>query len=206
MANILISYSDKQLKDLVDDSTNLRIVRTQDKIQFRVKNCFVPEQVLVIDSSIINDQEFIEWAIINTKLDLIVLIHDRHNIKLSLKDLKKQTKHTFQFIEKEIEPKDNIFGILGQIATAANRVRVKKTLEDSVHLFPLLLKWLIGSADKFSEENKSVIQTIDELYMRRNNESVIRLLAFGIKPEANSIRFSWEFPKAEDKKKGKARK
>lgn len=200
MNNILICYNDSRVKDLVDETTNIKIVRTMNPIQFRVKNVFLPNQVLVIDTTIINDKDFIEWAIVNTRLDLIVMVHDKCNMSFNLKDLKKQCKHKFQVIKKEIEKKDNIFGILDQIINGVNRDRVKILLEESVGLFPLLLKWLIGSVDKFNEWNQQVIEQIDEKYMRKNTEAIIRNLAFGIKPETKFIRFNWAFPKQEDKK------
>lgn len=203
MPNILISYSDKQVKDLVDENTNLRVVRTMDKTQFRVKNCFLPDQVLVLDTTIINDKDFVEWAIINTRLDLIVLVFESHAMKFDLKALKKSTKHTFQVIEKEPLPKDGLFVILDQIMNGRNRTKVKATLEESVGLFPLILKWLLSSVNLFSEWNQKVVEEIDERYMRRNTDAIIRNLAYGIKPEGKNIRFTWAFPKAEDKKKGK---
>lgn len=200
MADILISYGDSQVKDLVDPETNLRIVRTTDQTQFRIKNLFKPNQVLVLDTTLINDKEFIEWALINTRLDLIVLVYDKHNLKFDIKALKKQCKHNFQVIDKQGLPKDDIFGILTQIVSGQNRTKVKVLLEESVGLFPLLLKWLIGSYHLLNEENQKVIREIDEKYNRRNNVAIIRNLAFGIKPEQKFIKFTWAFPKATDKK------
>lgn len=197
MPNLLISYSDKQIKDLVDESTNLRIVRTLDKTQFYTKNLFRPDLVLVLDTSIINDKEFIEWALLNTRLDLILLAPDS-SLKIDLKALKK--KHKVQVIEREPLPKDGLFVILDQIMKGRNRLKVKALLQESVGLFPLILKWLIGSHDLFNEWNQKVIEEIDEKYMRRNVDAIIRNLAFGIQPEDKFIRFKWVFPKMEDKK------
>lgn len=200
MSDILISYGDSQVKDLVDPNTNLRIVKTTDQGQFKVKNLFKPNQVLVLDTTLINDKEFIEWALINTRLDLIVLVYDKHNLKFDIKALKKQCKHNFQVIDKQGLPKDDIFGILRQIVSGQNRAKVKVLLEESVGLFPLLLKWLIGSYHLLNEDNQKVIREIDERYMRRNTEAIIRNLAFGIKPEQKFIKFTWVFPKATEKK------
>lgn len=200
MANILISYGDSQVKDLVEPGDQIHTVRTQDQTQFRVKNLFKPNQILVLDTTLINDKDFVEWAIINTRLDLIVLVYDKHSMKFDLKALKKDTKHVFQVIEKNSLPKDDLFGILKAVVSSPNRLKVKTLLEDSIGLFPLILKWLIGSVDILNEHNQKVIEQIDELYMRRNTEAIIRNLAFGIKPEANYIKFKWVFPKAETKK------
>jgi hypothetical protein len=201
MADILISFSDKTTNELIDAGTPIRLVRTTDQTQFRAKNCFVPNQVLVIDSTLTNDKEFIEWAVVNTRKDLIVLIHPSHNITLNLKDLKKSSPHDIQVLEKAVEPKDNLFSVLNQVMCSSNRSRVHSLLKDSTDLFPLLLKWLLGSVTLFSEENQRVIEEIDEKYMRRNTDAIVRNLAYGITPEKQSIRFQWAFPKAEDKKR-----
>lgn len=188
MAIVKIVQGDINIKEMLP---TYNLVEIADKAQFTVApfdGVFTPK---VIDAMVINDSDFIRWAIENTAYPLVVLFADG---KIPFRKLTFETENKVELLKGKIKEKIDAFGIVNKVLYSDNRVEVYDILKSNSSSHYFVYCSLVSNIDKLNS-NRNVLEFIDMNAFLKDTERFCSLLAFSFKPISIHFKPQWKFPK-----------